>query len=61
MASMEVSVADELRQLMAKKDAMEKEIKELMTVLESVGTLNIAIHEKHHYSDRYRKETGLNH
>ncbi|KAI0228938.1 26S proteasome non-ATPase regulatory subunit 9 [Lamellibrachia satsuma] len=35
MASMEVSVADELRQLMAKKDAMEKEIKELMTVLES--------------------------
>ncbi|KAK2190572.1 hypothetical protein NP493_75g02006 [Ridgeia piscesae] len=35
MASMEVSVADDLRQLMAKKDAMEKELKELMTVLES--------------------------
>ena len=44
MASMEVSVADDLRQLMAKKDAMEKELKELMTVLDSVGMMTIAVH-----------------
>ena len=41
MASMEVSVADDLRQLIAKKDAIEKDLKELATVLESVSTHNI--------------------
>ena len=44
MASMEVSVADDLRQLMAKKDALEKELKELMTVLDSVRMMKIAVH-----------------
>ena len=46
MAAMEVSVADDLRQLIAKKDAIEKDLKEFATVLESVSTRKVVFLRK---------------